>query len=224
MKVAINQPAYIPWLGWFQRVKDCDTFVFLDHVPMGKDGMANRNKIRTALGDEKLLTIPIRDRGGCTPIIDIEIAEDGKWGNRHFEAMRNAYKAAPYWKRHAPFFEGILAQRHVAVHLDSVIMPITFYMLQNFNIETKCMRSSPMGIKGKKSDLNLEICQKLGADTYLSGPFGRSYLETEKFDAAGVKIEYHDYQHPTYTQHGHADFLPYMSAVDWMFNHEGFPS
>ncbi|MEC8406781.1 MAG: WbqC family protein, partial [Actinomycetota bacterium] len=80
MIVTIMQPAYLPWLGYFDRLLKSDCFVVLDHVDMDRNSktkFTNRNRIRTSRGT-KWLTVPVRSSGtsGNLPISDMRIADD----------------------------------------------------------------------------------------------------------------------------------------------------
>jgi hypothetical protein len=91
-------------------------------------------------------------------------------------------------------------------------------MLQAFAIETPVQYSSAMRPSSKKDELILELCQRVLATTYLSGPLGRDYLREEMFRNADIKVVYHDYVHPRYDQ-VYPGFEANMSAIDLLFNH-----
>ncbi len=218
--VSINQPAYLPWLGYFDRIIKSDVHIVLDHVPVGKDAMTNRNKIRTPDGFQ-LLTVPINRRGSNDPISHIEIANDPHWRKKHIKAIKQNYARAPYYDVHIGTLEKIYEQDWDS--LDLLITEITQYMFFCFQINTPTVSSSYMEARGTKSDLNLNLCLEAGAKTYLSGPFGRDYLDIEKFKQHGIEVKFQDYAHPVYKQCWSGDFQPYMSALDALMNCKEFP-
>ena len=77
---------------------------------------------------------------------------------------------------------------------------------------------SQLNIETKNTGRIIDICKALSADTYLSGVGGKDYLEEGLFDASGIKLIYQDFRHPEYYQH-HIPFMPFMSAIDLLFNH-----
>ena len=77
--------------------------------------------------------------------------------------------------------------------------------------------ASELGYEGRATDALISICRAAAADTYLSGPGGREYLEIEKFEGAGLRLLFHDYRHPVHAQ-GFGEFVPCLSAVDLLFN------
>jgi hypothetical protein len=216
MIVSINQPAYMPWLGYFDRIVKSDIHVVLDHVQFEKNSMVNRNKIRTAQG-HTMLTVPLLTKGkfGDLAINALQTDQTQKWESRHLKSLKSSYARAPHADEHLPFFEELLSAERP--DFLSPIMRITEYLLGTFGIETPLRRSSEMACDGTKGDLVLNICKELGATQYISGPFGRDYLDMAAFQAEGIEIIFHDYAHPVYKQM-HGPFEPYMSAVDLLLN------
>jgi len=216
MIVSINQPAYLPWLGYFHRIAVSDVHVVLDHVQFEKNSFTNRNKIRTREG-WTWLTIPVKTAGkfGQLPIHEIEIANEKKWAVKHWQSLRLNYANAPYFAEHAAFFEGVYSRPWD--RLSDLAREITAYLLDAFGIKTRLYFSSEMNISGKKDELVLNLCRELGTTTYLSGPLGRNYLREDLFHGNGIAVRYDDYRHPTYPQ-AHPGFEPYMAALDLLFN------
>ncbi|PYN14894.1 MAG: hypothetical protein DME05_13725, partial [Candidatus Rokuibacteriota bacterium] len=97
MKIAIHQPHYLPWLGYFAKWAAADLFVFLDTVQFEKNGWQNRNRIKTRDG-ARWLTVPVRASLG-TPIKDVTIDERQPWPGRHLRMIEHAYAKAPCWPR-----------------------------------------------------------------------------------------------------------------------------
>jgi hypothetical protein len=213
------QPAYIPWLGYFDRVAASDLHIVLDHVSMdinSKTKFTNRNKVRTKDG-WTWLTVPLKSKGkyGQLFIDQLEVVED-KWNIKHWKSIENCYRKAPYFEEHGPALQDIFLNR--PVRLVDFITLINDYLFSSLNIPTKRANSSEMNVAGDQSDLILNLCVAAGATKYISGPFGRDYLDQGSFDAKGIEILYHDYDHPQYSQ-VYEGFEPYMSVLDLLFNH-----
>jgi hypothetical protein len=215
MIVSINQPAYLPWLGYFHRIAVSDAHVVFDHVQFEKNSFTNRNKIRTPEG-WCWLTVPVMTAGkfGSLPINQIEIAGQ-EWAAKHWKSVRMNYGKAPFFSQHAAYFESVFSRPWQK--LSDLAVEITTYLLDAFSIKTKIHFSSRMVASGKKDELVLNLCRELGANVYLSGPLGRNYLREELFHSAGIEVRYDDYRHPTYAQ-AYPGFEPYMAALDLLFN------
>jgi len=215
MRVGILQPGYLPWLGFFEQVHRCDIFVFYDDVQFDKNSWRNRNRIKTPDGP-LWLTVPVSHRGHTSQtLLETKIAENERWPRKHLNSLKTHYGKAPYWDRYSEGLTEIYGQEWaLLVDLD---IALTMYLLQELGIATRILRSSELGIAGDKTDRLVAICSALKADTFYEGAAGRDYIEAEKFDRAGIALEYQDYQHPIYPQL-YGEFIPYLSVIDLMFN------
>jgi hypothetical protein len=216
MLVSINQPAYLPWMGYFHRIAVSDVHVVLDHVQFEKNSFTNRNRIRTPEGS-CWLTVPVKTKGrfGDLAIADLEIDDARQWRKKHWRALAANYGKAPWFADHAAYFEAVYARpwRRLA----ELVRDMLGYQLEAFGIDTPLVFSSEMDLAGRKAGLVLEICQAVGADAYLSGPLGRDYLDESVFLGAGVSVGYDDFVTPRYRQVCDG-FEPDLAAVDLLFN------
>jgi hypothetical protein len=217
--VTIMQPAYLPWLGYFHRVALSDRFIVLDHVQIDKSsktGFAHRNKVRTKDG-WCWLTVPLKTKGqhGQLYLNRLDIANDQPWAARHWATLRHCYSGSPFFAEHAPALERIYTRPWE--RLVDLCRELTGYQLGAFGIDTPVQYSSDMDVPGAKDELILNLCRGAGATTYISGPFGRDYLNAEQFARAGIHVIYHDYHHPTYSQ-VYPGFEPCMAALDLLCN------
>lgn len=218
--VCIMQPAYLPWIGYFQRIAISDAYVWLDHVKIdenNKTKFTNRNRILTEKGPD-WLTIPYLKSSSPGLIInELLIDKSKKWQKKHWDKIKLNYQRAPYFKSHEPFFEDYY--RRDFDFLVDAIKASTDYMLDFFGLQTPILKSSDMDGLRSKSELNLDICKKTGADRYVAGPFSRDYLDHATFDQAHIRVVYHDFE-PFPYQQMRDGFTPYLSAIDLMFNIE----
>jgi len=217
MIVSINQPAYLPWLGYFQRIAMSDLHIILDHVQFEKNSFTNRNKIKTG-NSWSWLTVPVKTKGkfGDLPINSLEIDNNSNWRTKQWKTIINNYCKANYFQEHQAFFELVYQQDWQ--HLLQLCNEINHYLLKAFKISVPLLFSSTINCKHSKDELILELCQKVGASTYLSGSLGRNYIREELFQQAGIQVIYQDYHHPKYPQCLEHTFEPYMSAIDLLFN------
>jgi WbqC-like protein family len=216
MIVSINQPAYLPWVGYFHRIATSDAHIVLDDVQFEKNSFTNRNKVRTHAG-WCWLTVPVKTAGRFQdlPINALEIVNAKAWAPKHWATLRMNYSKAPFFDQHARFFEHVYARPWCK--LEDMVREVTEYLLDVFNIGTQLHFSSCMKASGKKDELVLNLCRELGATLYISGPLGKNYLREELFREQGIAVRYHNYHHPTYAQ-VYPGFEPYMAAIDLLFN------
>lgn len=214
MILSAHQPAYLPWLGYFDKLARSDTFVFLDTVQYEKNSFINRNRIKTAQGPI-WLTIPVKTKGHTSSTLrETEIDYSRDWKSKHLKSIRLNYCRAPYYAERYPKLEALYDV--IDIHLsDLCFRHLQFWMVE-LGIKSRLVKASSLSVESVKSDLILDLCKALGATYYISGIFGRQYLDSHKFEAAGVELDYQQFQHPIYPQL-HGEFLSGMGIVDaWM--------
>ena len=221
MIVAVHQPHFLPWLGYLDRMARADLFIVLDHVQFERRNYQNRTRILIE-GCARWLTVPVVQRSQSERIVDKQIdnrADSGArhWGQNHFLTLRYAY-------RHAPFFDLYGAQLREIFdgRWDSLVefnQTLLDYLREILDIRTPTVRSSSLGVGGQRSELILNLCESVGADTYLCGMGGcRTYLDCDAFARAGIKMVWQDFHHPRYPQCGEGAFTEGLTALDLLFN------
>ncbi len=214
MIAVILQPSYIPWRGYFDLIRRADVFVFYDDVQYDKHGWRNRNRIKNRQGGQ-WLTIPVHSQGvvtGGTPINAVEIAWEQPWAERHWRALRENYAKAPFFQQYAGWLEDIYSRR--PARLADFTIPLIIEIAEKLDIcQTRFLRSSALNAEGQKTDRLIHILRSLGADHYISGPSAAAYIEEDKFLAAGIRLEYMQYNYPEYAQL-YPPFDPFVSVLD----------
>lgn len=206
---------YLPWLGLFDRIYKTDVFVLLDNVPYSKNYFINRNRIKTAEG-EQWLTVPVITKN-CfgKPINEVGIDNSQAWQRKHWKNIYYSYNNAEHFSEYSEFFEEFY-KKEWELLIDPIEESFGFF-LKSLGIETKIVKASELGAEGNKEELLLNICKELGADSYLSGPSGRDYLDKNRWNEKGIHLEFHDYAHPEYQQM-HGKFIENLSVLDLLFN------
>ena len=217
--VAIHQPNYIPWLGYFYKMAKCDYFVYLDTVqyPRGQS-FAARNRIKTPNG-ATYLTIPVRlphGHKGKVLYSEIECA-DMKWKDKHLKTIELNYKRAPYFTEIYRLLVTSLekSERFVDINI-GLIEAFANYL----NIKSERIKLSEILSQfGQKTQLIIDICKRLKANIYLSGDGGgREYNDPELLNAHNIQLKYTNFKHPVYPQLW-SDFVINMSIIDLLFNY-----
>lgn len=215
--ISINQPAYLPWLGYFERIDRSDHHIVLDHVQFEKNSMTNRNKINTTNGP-LLLSVPLLTSGkfGDLAINNLQIQNSQNWRKKHWQSIYFSYKKAPFFKIYEKEIEHFYSYNWQS--FNECLKAQLIFFLDALQITTKISYSSDHCWHHTKSDLILEICQHFSASKYLSGAFGKDYLSLESFRHHTINVEFQDYQHPTYQQMT-LPFTSHLSILDLLFNH-----
>lgn len=218
MIVAIHQPNYLPWLGYFYKVSRSDILVFLDDVQFSKGSYTNRAPI-LASGGKRWLTVPVRAQLGLA-ICDVQLASP-TWARSHLDVLRNTYSAAPafstVWPDVCELYDGISGSNIAAVNMHLITNIAT-----RLDIACRFIRSSTLTLSSMSDDRLVEIVASVAPrGTYLSGNGAVSYQDPNKFGAAGLGFEYTDFQHPAYPQMAHTgspDFISGLSILDAAFH------
>jgi hypothetical protein len=217
--VAIHQPNYFPWLGYFDKIARSDVFVFLDHVQFPKTGgvWCNRVKMRCG-GEARWVTAPIRRAfHGVAPINEIAWADEQPWRSKLLKTLAANYSRAPFFKETMAWLEPLvlLPESNLARYNMAVIKAIAGQVGLRHE---HCVTSSSLGCEGQASDLLIKLTRKVGGTCYMCGGGASGYQEDQAFARAGVSLAYQGFQHPVYPQAGAADFVPGLSIVDALMN------
>lgn len=214
MRVGIIQSCYIPWRGYFDFIDDVDLFIFHDNLQYTKGDWRNRNKIKTPNG-LCWLTVPVKYDQTSQLIEETRIDYSQKWQQKHINQIDTNYHNAPVYGLYADEFFSIIRQDFETI--SELNISLTKWGMSKLSIDTPLRMSSEFNPVGSKTDRLIDILKKADADIYLSGPTAKGYLETEKFAAAGIQLEYKSYQYQDYPQLW-GGFEPAVTILDLLFN------
>lgn len=189
MTLAVHQPNFLPWVGFFAKMAASDVFVLLDTVqfPRGKS-VGNRAKVKGPNGTTDLLvplSIP-KGHEGKVPYDEVRIAE-GKWRKKLLGTLEMGYKKAPFFREYFPFIREYIELE------DFTGMNIAFirYMRDRLDLDTELPLLSDLeGIDEDKQGRIIELCAHYGADRYLSGQGAKKYNDPELFSRNGIDLAY----------------------------------
>lgn len=209
MKVAIHQPNYLPWCGYFAKMFHCDVFVFLDdaNIPGGQS-FVSRTKIRNQAGDQ-WLTVPVSKAG--RPNINNVTIPNLSFREKHLKTLSQVYRKAPYYgelmRVIKPAFE--IAGDNLCVFNVALLKLLG----EALGISAKLVLSSELGVNSSGDDRLVELVAKVGGSEYVSGPGGENYQNAEKFEAAGICLNIKTYKPIPYESTGFP-FIPGLSVID----------
>jgi hypothetical protein len=215
MILSAHQPAYLPWLGYFDKIARADVFVYMDSVQFEKNSFINRNQIKTPQG-KMWLTIPVKAKGHISGSIGTtEIDETQQWRLKHLKSIEMNYRKAACFKERYPEIEKLIINSES--NLSEYCFQQLKFWLSKLSINTEIVKLSELDIRSSKSDLILEMCRKLNATRYISGINGKSYLNEKEFLDNGICVEYQNFKTHPYKQL-YNEFIPDLSVLDWWIN------
>jgi len=214
MIVAIHQPQYLPWLGYFDKMLRADVFCYLDTVQYKKNEWQNRNRIKTAEGWQ-WLTVPVTYRYP-QKIVEVGIDNTSNWARRHLQALYTNYRRAPFFERYIPLFEAVYSRRWE--NIAELNLSLIHCLREMLGIGNKAeARASALDCSEEPTDRLIDICRALGGDTYLAGAGAADYMDVKRFEQSGVRVITQSFEHPVYRQL-FREFQPQLSIVDLIFN------
>lgn len=220
--VVVEQPNYIPWIGYFDLIRRSDVWVWYDDVQYTKRDWRNRNRVA---GGEAVewLTIPVKTKGRFHQAInEVEIDYEQPWVKRHVDSLRRCYARAPFFDAIGPLVERALESRprllaDLTIALNEAICALLgfaprFLRSSSLRGETPASRRLN-GRRPAAQQRLIDICKQVGGTTYLSGPAAQAYIDPTAFRDAGIELRYMEYDYPPYAR-GPYPFVPNLSIVD----------
>lgn len=218
-KIAILQSNYIPWKGYFDLINIVDEFILYDDMQYTKRDWRNRNKIKTK-DKRQWLSIPVEVKGKYLQKINETKISEKAWGKKHWQIIEYNYSKTKYFKE----FKGIFEDLYLSCeeeYLSKINYRFIVAICKILGIKTKIRFSSEFNLIEGKTERLLGICKDCNADTYISGPSAKDYLDVALAKKLNIKIEWMDYRgYKEYSQL----FPPFehgVSVLDLIFN-EGF--
>lgn len=212
-RVAILQPNFLPWRGYFDIINQVDEFVIYDDVKYTKQDWRNRNRVKTP-GGPTWITVPVESGATSKLICDVAISDRYEPENIK-KTIQMAYSKAPFFSHYFDSLCSIL-DRETSSLIDLDVALIR-YVNQAMKIDTQLSFSTEIEAAGHKTERLINLLKKCGATHYLSGPAARDYIDSVLFEQNEIVLEYMSYNYPPYPQLWGA-FEPYVSVIDLLFN------
>ena len=196
MHIAIHQPNFLPWLGYFYKIAQCDVFVFLDHVEYTKKSYTKRVKIHKGkLHYEDLyLSIPLKNHSDFTPINKLQIANHIEWQKKMYAQIYSTYHKAPYFKQILPLMETYFKIPSAFDFLSEFNISIIKSIAQLLDLHPTWVISSELPETFKGKNLNVDIVRSLQGSTYISGQGAKKYQNEALFEQQAIELKYSNFQ------------------------------
>lgn len=217
MILAIMQPYFLPYIGYFQLLKAVDKFVLYDDVNFINRGYINRNNVLVN-GNASLFTIPLQNASQNRLIRDVTLSSDAAWQKKLLKTVEQSYRKAPQFETVFPIFHDILSYipENIAELCHYSLLRVSDYL----GITTQIVPSSTIyhneQLKGQERIL--DICKQEAADHYINPQGGMALYDKDIFASNGIRLSFLKAQLTPYPQFK-APFVPGLSILDvLMFN------
>jgi hypothetical protein len=218
MKLAIMQPYFFPYIGYFQLINSVDKFIIYDNIQYTKKGWINRNRILVNKKDQ-LITLPVRKDSDYLNIVERELSESwGKDKNKMLNVIKSSYNKAPYFQETFELISKYLNDSEVNLFkfIYNGIILINDYL----EIKTPIVISSTINIDHtlKSQDKVLSLCKKQNSNIYINSIGGIELYNKETFKKNNIELNFIKSNPIQYTQFNN-EFVPWLSIIDvMMFN------
>ncbi len=215
--VAIHQPNFFPWLGYFDKISRADVLIFLDAVDYprsGSGGMGSwSNRVRIAIkGEPRWITCPLKRMPLGSPILAAEIDDSQPWRRKLLSTLVANYGRATNFKPALEVLTPLIDDR--VANLASYNISVVKALSRHLGLSVVFRRQSELPHQGKATDLLISLVQAVGGTGYLVGGGASGYQLDEKFAEAGLELVYQQFEPKPY---GPPDsFLPGLSAIDYL--------
>jgi hypothetical protein len=217
-KLAIMQPYFLPYIGYFQLLRAVDVFVVYDDVQFMKGGWIERNRMLVN-GAPHWFRLTLEKASHKLDINRRFFAEDiDSQKKALLYKVHCAYAKAPHCAESMALLEEILAgdERNVAAMLARSLR----ILCRHLAIDTELRLSSEMvknaGLTGEARVI--DMVQQQGAGHYVNAAGGQALYDRENFAHHGIRLSFLQSRPIAYRQYGH-DFVPWLSILDvLMFN------
>lgn len=213
--ICIHQPDFLPYLGFFERLFHCDTFVVLDNVQFLRRGWHHRDQIKTVHGVQ-WLTVPVQKKGRYEQLINAaQIDQATNWKHKHLMMISTNYRKAWHFDRYFEALQHIYQQPLTS--LMEFNLALLRWIIGILDCQVRIVFASSLPVTSTKTLRLVEIVEALHGTAYLSGVGARAYLNEHLFQERHIPLLWQNFQHPVYPQL-HGDFVPNLSVVDCLLN------
>lgn len=215
-RLAIMQPYFFPYIGYFQLIAAVDLFIVYDNIKYTKKGWINRNRMLQN-GKDVMFSLPLKSDSDYLDVFERELAPDFN-RDKLLSQFKGAYRHAPYFAQTFPLIEQVV--RHEDMNLFGFLHHSIVKTCEHLGITTEIRMSSDIAIDHglTNQDKVLALCEAVGASTYVNAIGGMELYSKETFREKGVDLKFIQSKPFEYAQSGDA-FVPWLSMIDvMMFN------
>lgn len=238
MRLAIMQPYFFPYIGYFQAINAVDKYILYEHIRFIKKSWISNNRMRIRNGHEISLKIPLSDASSNRTIAETRIDNHKDWRGKILKDVRMIYRNSPYYKEIFPFLEDIFRPEYTFIHQlnGESIKAIARYLDIGTEIQIYNDHFLPLEADLEEIDHGnyrkftylektrpvrrtariIAMCRNEGAKVYINAIGGIGLYSKEEFRQYGLDLKFLKTNDFTYNQHS-KDYLPNLSIIDVLF-------
>ena len=217
--VAIHQPNFFPWLGYFDKIVNSDTFIILDDVQFPKTNGNWSNRVKLFIsGEGRWVTAPIkRNYQGTLTINEMNFDDSLPWRKKFLKTLETNYRKADYYNENVAFINSLInnSMSNIAEYNTANILAIVNYLgIQT----TKIKRASEFNVNSVATQRLIDLVKACDAQIYLCGGGASGYQDDSLYEMNEITLKYQNYEHPIYEQKNNGEFIKGLSIIDALMN------
>ena len=213
--VAIHQPNFLPWLGWWDKLARADVFILLDDVQFPKKGGTYMNRVQVLVdGKAAWVTVPVvRSYSGLREVREMRTDSSRPWREQILTTLRAAYVDAPHLDQTMDALEPLVAAPGDGLtdYNERALRAIAGLLGLD---ATRFVRSSSLPSEGRSTERLVSLVRSVGGSSYLAGGGAGGYQDNALFAAAGLGLVQQPFAPERYPQATADDFIAGLSVVD----------
>ncbi len=217
--IAIHQPNFFPWLGFFNKIHSSDVFVYLDHVENNPRTAIYTKRVKILVNkQEHWLTCGLKNEPGkvFVPINKMQIDNPGRLKDKHLKTLELSYKKSLF------FTEAFSVVEEFYDHKSDLISERNIHVInlicEKLNINTKKISSGNLNIHSASNQLLIDIIKNVKGTCYLPGGGAGDYQDDELFAQNDITLKFQNFIHPVYEQTNSDSFVKGLSLIDSLMN------
>jgi hypothetical protein len=221
--VAIHQPNFFPWLGYFDKIRRADTFIFLDAVNYPRSGSGGMgswcNRVRIAIqGEARWITCPLQRLPLGSPIIEASIDDRQPWRKKLLKTLEANYRKAPRYAEAMDLLTPLISAQDVNLAAFNIAAIET--IATHLGLAARFLRQSELRHSGQATELLVSLVKQAGGDAYLAGGGAAGYQQDHVFGEHGIRLVAQGFSSASYG--GRKGYIPGLSVIDYLM-HDGRP-
>jgi len=213
--VGIHQPNFMPWLGYFYKIWQSDTFIFLDDVQIQKTGASYTNRVSINNGKSQYVTMPIKKDSSNLNINEVKYLDE-RWKKKLLGTLQANYGKTSFFKENKNFIFDLINFK--ADNLAQYNMNFIIKIADKLNLNTRFIKSSEFLLNTNSTQRLIDLIKKVDGNIYLSGSGGDNYQDKEMYEKENIKLIYNKMPKYEYPQLKTEVFIGGLSIVDAIFN------
>ncbi|SFV66046.1 hypothetical protein MNB_SV-3-342 [hydrothermal vent metagenome] len=214
--VGIHQPNFMPWLGYFYKIRQSDIFIFLDDVQFQKTGASYTNRVSINVkGKASFATVPVKREEGTWKINETKFM-NGRWKRKMIGTLQVNYAKAPFFKDYKEFIFDLI--NFEANNLADYNINFIEKIAEKLDLNTQFVKSSKFNIQTTSTQRLIDLIKNVNGNIYLSGSGGDNYQEHDLYEKENIKLIYNKMPKFEYSQLKTDNFLQGLSIIDAIFN------